>query len=124
MRESMARTGTSLPFVRLGPWMKFPVNLAQPAAGYVSINFSGADAGVTEEFLDDAQVGAVFEQMSGETLAQHVRGDIAFDTGAADAALDAQPKRHRREGSAAFGEEDVGGRARFEQLGPARVKVA
>ena len=49
---------------------------------------------------------------------------VAFDTGAADAALDPQPKRYRREGGAAFREEDIGGRARFDQLGTARVKVA
>src|SRR5438477_12420402 len=104
--------------------MKFPVNLAQPAAGYVSINFSGADARVTEQFLDDAEVGAVLEQMSGKTVAQHVRGDVALDARAANALLDAQPQRHGGEGGAALSEKDVGGRTRFDQFGPAHLKVA
>ena len=77
----------------LGPWMKFPVYLAQTAAGDVSINFCRADAGMAKEFLDDAQVGAVFEQMRRKTVAQHVRRHVPRNTRAPDAIFDSQPER-------------------------------
>jgi hypothetical protein len=37
---------------------------------------------VAQEDLDDAQVGAALEQVSGEGVAQHVRGDSFGQAGA------------------------------------------
>ena len=56
--------------------MELPVDIAQPTARDVGINFRGADVGVAEQFLDDAQVCAVFQQMRGEAVSQHVRSDV------------------------------------------------
>ena len=69
------------------------MHLAQSLAGDVRINFRGADAGVAEEFLDHPQVRAVFQQVRGEAVSQHVRRNVARDAGAPDAVLDAQPER-------------------------------
>ena len=71
--------------------MKFLVDVPQPVAGDVRVNFRGADVRVTEQFLDHPQVRAVFQQMSGETMPQHVRRDVACGTRPADPVLDAQP---------------------------------
>jgi hypothetical protein len=38
--------------------------------GDVGIDFRRADVGVAEQFLDDPQIGAVLQQMRGETVAQ------------------------------------------------------
>jgi hypothetical protein len=71
--------------------MKLLMNLAQAIPGDMSVNLSRADVGVAEQFLDHAQVGAVFEQMGGEAVPQHMRRDIAFDAGTARPLLDAFP---------------------------------
>ena len=89
--------------------MKFAMNFAEALAGDVGVKFGGADAAVAEEFLDDAQVGAVFQEMGCETVAKHVRRDVAGDAGVARAGFDAAPHGRSAEGAAAFGEEKVSG---------------
>jgi hypothetical protein len=44
--------------VSSGPGMKFPMDFAEAISGHVRVNLGGADAGVAEQFLDDAQVRA------------------------------------------------------------------
>src|SRR5881296_615828 len=41
--------------------VKLPMHFAQPMACHMRINLSSADAGVTEQFLDHPQVGAMFQ---------------------------------------------------------------
>ena len=53
--------------------MVFPMNFAQAGWRHMGIDLGGADTGVAEEFLDDAQVGSVVEQVGGEAMTQHVR---------------------------------------------------
>ena len=76
--------------------MKLPVNLSQPGVGDMRVDFRGADAGVAEQFLDDAQVSAVLQQVGRKTVAQHVRRYVAGDAGTARALFHAQPECHRR----------------------------
>jgi hypothetical protein len=85
------------------------MNFAQALAGDVGVKLGGADAAVAEEFLDDAQVGAVFEEVGGEAVAEHVGRDVSRDAGVARAGLDAAPHGRGAEGAAAFGEEKVSG---------------
>ncbi len=59
------------------PRVEAPVNFPQARRADVRINFRGADVGMAKQFLDDAQIGAVFQQMRGETVPQHVRRDVA-----------------------------------------------
>jgi len=53
----------------------------------VGVNLGGGDIGVAEEALDAADVGAVHEQVGGETVAQGVRGDVFGDAGGFGVAL-------------------------------------
>jgi hypothetical protein len=41
----------------------------------------GAKRAVAEKALDDPKVGAVFQEMSGEAVAKHMRGDPLGDSG-------------------------------------------
>ena len=50
------------------------VQLLQSLARHVRVDGRRRDVGVTEEQLDDAQIRAVIEQVSGERMPQHVRG--------------------------------------------------
>jgi hypothetical protein len=48
------------------------------------VSRSRIDAGVPEQHLDDADIGSVFEEVSGETVAESVDGDVFGDAGAED----------------------------------------
>ena len=75
--------------------VKFSMHLAQPCSGDMRVHLRGADAGMAEQFLDDAQIRAVFQQMRGETVPQHVGRDVAFDARKFHPVLDPQPHCHR-----------------------------
>ena len=60
-------------------------------AGDVGIDLGRGDAGVAEEFLNDAQVGTVFEEVSGEAVPEHVRRDVAIDPRTEASFFDARP---------------------------------
>jgi hypothetical protein len=109
----------------LGLWSRVEaaVNVAKTVGGDVGIDFGGGDGGVAEEFLDDAEISAVLEQVRGEAVSEHMRSDVTFDAGHAGAFLDAQPKRHRGERSSALGEENIPGRMEAHELGAGRFKV-
>ena len=74
--------------------------LAQPRPAHVGVDLRGREVGVAEHRLHRAQVGAAFEQVGREGVAQHVRRDaLARDPRAARQL--AQPReevlpRHRR----------------------------
>ena len=53
------------------------MNFAQAISGDVRVNLRRADARVAEQFLDHAQIRAVFQQMRRETMPQHMRCDVA-----------------------------------------------
>lgn len=68
--------------------MVFFVYLAEVGVGDVGIDLSGGDVGVAEHGLDGAEVGAVHEEISGETVAEGVGGDVFRDAGFAGVFLD------------------------------------
>ena len=45
----------------------------QPLFQHVGIDLCGGNVGVAEQRLHNAQVGAVMQEMAGESVAQHVR---------------------------------------------------
>ncbi len=49
----------------------------------MGVDHRGLDVPVAEEFLDDADVGAIFEEVGGEGVAQDVAGDASGDAGSA-----------------------------------------
>ena len=53
----------------------------QLAVGDVGIDLRRRDIGVAEEELDGAEVGAVAQEISGEAVAESVRGDGLHDAG-------------------------------------------
>jgi len=103
--------------------MEFLVDVAEAVAGDVGVNFGGADGGVAQEFLDDAQVGAMLEQVGGEAVPEHVGGDVPLHSRAAHAVFDALPQSHGRERFVVAGQKH--GRRRFggDQFGPAGGEV-
>mgnify|MGYP000450889125 CR=1 FL=1 len=52
------------------------MGLGEAFATHVGVDLGGGDVGVTEHFLDRAQVGTVVEQVSGERGAQHMGRDV------------------------------------------------
>jgi len=82
------------------------MHLPQFLPGYMGIDFCRADAGMAEQFLDDTQVGAIFQQMSGKAMAEHVRSHRARNTGAFHPLLDSEPERHGRERGSSFRQEN------------------
>ena len=56
--------------------MKLPVDRPQAVAVDVGVLLRRADAGVAEQFLHRAQVGAAGEQVRGEAVPQRVRADL------------------------------------------------
>ncbi len=82
----------------LGARVESPVDFAQAVAGDVGVDLRRADIRVAEQFLDDAQVSAMLEQVRGETVTQHVGRDVARNARALHASFDAQPECYRGEG--------------------------
>ncbi len=62
--------------------------------------------GVAEQFLDDSEIGAAFQQMRCEAVPQGVRADGAGDAGFAGEATDQTPDVRAVEGAAGAGEEE------------------
>ena len=100
------------------------MDLAESRSADVGVDFGGLDAGVAQEFLNDAQVGAVFEQVGGEAVSKHVGRQRPLKAGLACALFDAAPECGRVEGGAAAGEKDRAGRAWADQPGASLLEVA
>ncbi len=103
--------------------VKFAVDFAQTITGDVGVNFGGADVGMAEEFLDDAEVGTVLQKVGGEAVAQHVGSDVAFDASMFHPMFDPQPECDRCERCAALGQEKGGGRFGGDKFWPTRIEV-
>ena len=61
--------------------MKLPVHLAQPLARDVRVDLRRPDVGVAEHELHGAQVGAAFDEVGGEGVAQGVRAQVLAHLG-------------------------------------------
>ena len=83
--------------------MKALVHLAQTLAADVRVYLGGADVGMPQQLLNDAQVRAMLEQMRRKTVPQHVRRDIARNSCALRPLLYAQPECDGRKRRASFG---------------------
>ena len=92
------------------------MDLLEALARDVGVDFGGADARMAQHFLDDAEVGAVLEQVRREAVPEHVRSNVFIDATTFDALFDVQPKGHAGESGAATGEENSAGGAGFDEL--------
>jgi hypothetical protein len=68
--------------------MRLVVDFAEAAAGEVGVDLGGGEAGVAEEFLDGAQVGAGLQQVGGEGVTQGVGADAVLGAGAQHVPMD------------------------------------
>ncbi len=83
-------------------------HLGQAVGGDVGVDLGGGDVGVAEQGLDNAQVGAAFQQVGGEGVAQDVRADPSrVDPGRDGGFFQqlAEPARRQMAGCAARREE-------------------
>ena len=55
--------------------MKLLVHLGEMRAVDVRVDLGGADVGVAQQLLDDAEVRAAFQKMRREGVPEHVRAD-------------------------------------------------
>src|SRR5688572_28618241 len=86
--------------------MKFPVYRAQMLAVDVRVDLRGGDVLVAEHLLHGAEVGASFQQVRGEGVAEDVGVDLLLDAGGARPLLRDVPDRVPAERSAAHVEEE------------------
>ena len=93
---------------RTGSWMRRLVDLREAAGFERGVVLRGGEAGVSEQFLDGAQVAAGVEKVGGETVAESVGGGVLRqaegDAGGGDAGLDDA----RGEAASAFASEQGG----------------
>jgi hypothetical protein len=76
--------------------MKLVMHRFQPLLIDMRINLRCRDIGVTEHFLNDAEVGAVAQQVRRETVPQKVRVNIHLQSRAARHCFDNLPDPYRR----------------------------
>jgi hypothetical protein len=77
-------------------------HLGQVIARHVGVDLGGGDVGVAQQGLDDAQVGAAFQQVGGEGVAQDVGADrLTVDAGGDGGVL--QQLRNPARGQPALG---------------------
>lgn len=91
------------------PGMEFFMDFPKPVAGDMGVDFRGTNIGMAEQFLDDTQVGAMFQEMCRKAVPQHVRSDVALDAGPANVVFNPQPECDGRKRSSAPGQKNIRG---------------
>lgn len=99
------------------------MNFPKPVASHMSVDFSGTDIGMAEQFLDDTQVGAMFQEMCRKAVPQHVGSDVALDAGPADVIFNPQPECDGRKRSSAPCQKNVGRGFWRDEFWPRRFNV-
>ena len=74
----------------------------------VGVNLGGGDVGVTEHFLDGAEIGAVIHEVGSEAVAEHVGRYVFADIGLAGGVFHQLPNAGAAHGATALGEEQIG----------------
>src|SRR2546423_14152333 len=83
------------------------VHPLQASARDVRVDLRRGDVGVAEHHLHGAQIGAMFEQMRGKRMPQHVRRDVRGDAGVAGMLDDFHPERLPRHWAPKSGKKEV-----------------
>ena len=81
------------------------VDLGEVLKVKMGIDLRRGDVGMTEQFLDAAQIGARLQQMAGKRMTEHVRMDVDSQSGASRPNIDPQLHGARREAPAAAANE-------------------
>ena len=107
--------------------MSASVDLSDPLAGQVGVELGRADTRMSEQLLNDPQVGSALEQMGRERVAERVRADPSAEAGGPGRRPDDRERLLPGEPAAAIAEEQrpaaLGRRlAELEQRRPALVE--
>ena len=76
--------------------MKSSMHGFEPLLINVGVNLRRRNIGVAEHFLDNAQIGAVAQEMCRETMPQKMGINVFFQTGAARVFFHDLPDAYRR----------------------------
>src|SRR6187200_2135914 len=87
------------------PWMRPTVDVPDPLPGQMGVELGRGDTRMSEQLLDDPQVGPAFEQVRRERVAQGVRADLAGQTGGGRGRRDGRPRLLAGEAPTAVAEE-------------------
>ena len=90
----------------------------------VGIDLGGGDVGVAEKLLDDAQIGAVAQHVTGKGVAQDVGVDVFLDAGGTGNVFDDLPDPAARHGVAIAGEEQLRGIGSLDQQRAKALDIA
>ena len=86
--------------------MKLFEGLPEEFAVEVGIDLGGGNAFVAEHFLNGAEVGAAFNEVGGEGMAEGMRGDVLGDPGLLYEVFEQQEDHHAAKAAAAAVEEE------------------
>jgi len=64
--------------------MELAMNFAKAVPCHMRVHLCGRDRRMAEQFLNHAQIGAMFEEMGREAMAKHMRRDVPADPGPAN----------------------------------------
>src|SRR5574341_270768 len=84
-------------FLAAFPRMKAPVRVLESGAGDMSVDLRRRNVGMPEHRLHGAQVGAAFEQMGREGVAQRMRADFLINPRGQGIAANQFPKALARQ---------------------------
>src|SRR5881275_1278390 len=113
--------GKRLSLSESGPRVEAIVDRAQPRFEHVRVDLRRREVGVAEHQLNRAQVGAAFEQMRGERVAEDVRTQRARQSGLQRVLLQDLPEADAAERAAAGVEEQTRRGAPVEQIAAAAI---
>src|SRR5262245_23525067 len=99
------------------------VDLDQAVLGDLGVELGGGEAGVAEQLLDAADVGATGEQVGRERWAQDVRGDLVREADTGGVAAEELPGALAGDAGAAGAEEQGGAAGEGGQGGAATDEV-
>jgi hypothetical protein len=86
--------------------MRAGIDLSDALARDVGIELRGADTRMSEQLLDDPQVGSAFQKMGRERVPKRVRRDTFVETRDPNGSLDDCPRLLSREALAAWRQEE------------------
>src|SRR6187401_2704859 len=87
------------------PWMRPTVDVPDPLPGQMRVELGRGDTRMSEQLLDDPQVGPAFEQMRGERVTQRMRADLAGQPGSGRSRGDRRPRLLASEAATTVAEE-------------------
>ena len=100
------------------------MDLFQALVVDMGINLGGGDIGMSQQFLNDPQVGSVLKQVGSEGVAQEMGINIPGKSGLTGAFLHDFPDPVRTEGPTSYGEKDFGRSVRFDEFRSFVIQIA